>query len=157
MRHRPRRGPFEVTWDPRKARKNLRGHKVSFEEGVTVWFDPLARVRQDAVHADRYVITGVSSWRRVLVSVFAEVTETGARIISSWKATRSERRSYEEGEFGEACRRRRRSNPFLARIMRYGLWVHPQTNRAHNRNPLAARVAREGLLLRPHFRKSRAH
>jgi uncharacterized DUF497 family protein len=29
-------------WDPEKAKKNLRKHRVSFEEAATVFLDPLA-------------------------------------------------------------------------------------------------------------------
>jgi hypothetical protein len=39
-------------WDPEKAEANLRKHGVSFEEGVTVFLDPLAVTYQDPDHSD---------------------------------------------------------------------------------------------------------
>lgn len=34
-------------WDPHKAEANLSKHEVSFEEAVTVFADPLARIFPD--------------------------------------------------------------------------------------------------------------
>ena len=38
-------------WDPRKARVNLSKHSVSFEEAVTVFTDPFARIFDDPDHS----------------------------------------------------------------------------------------------------------
>jgi len=35
-------GPLAFEWDPRKAALNLAKHKVSFDEAVTAFGDPLA-------------------------------------------------------------------------------------------------------------------
>jgi uncharacterized DUF497 family protein len=35
---------IEFEWDDRKARANLRKHKVSFEKACPVFFDPFIRV-----------------------------------------------------------------------------------------------------------------
>jgi uncharacterized DUF497 family protein len=83
------------TWDPRKAASNSKKHGVSFEEAVTVFADPLARIAEDAVHVERALIIGQSTAQRVLVSVFVELGEDETRIISARKASRSERRFYE--------------------------------------------------------------
>jgi uncharacterized DUF497 family protein len=86
------------TWDPRKAAANVRKHGVTFEEAVTVFADPLALLVTDAVEADREILIGESVVRRVLVTVFIEIGAEEARIVSARRATKSERRRYEEGQ-----------------------------------------------------------
>jgi uncharacterized DUF497 family protein len=87
-------------WDPRKAALNRAKHKVSFEEAVTVFGDPLGRIADDPRHSEggeRYVLLGQSRRHRVLAVMFTERGEV-IRLISARKATRRERRSYEEKE-----------------------------------------------------------
>ena len=84
-------------WDPRKAANNRRKHEVSFEEAITCFADPLALVLEDRAHANRFVLIGASDASRVIFTVYAEVGEEGIRIISARRATRRERRRYEEG------------------------------------------------------------
>jgi hypothetical protein len=38
-------------WDPEKARGNLKKHRVSFEEAVTVFYDPLSATFDDPDHS----------------------------------------------------------------------------------------------------------
>jgi uncharacterized DUF497 family protein len=85
------------TWDPRKARSNAHKHGVSFEEAVTVFADPLALIVEDEELPDRAAIIGLSRCERVLVTVFVERSEDETRIISARRASRHERRRYEEG------------------------------------------------------------
>jgi uncharacterized protein len=92
-----RSGPvFE--WDSGKARTNVSKHRVSFEEAVTTFGDPLALVIDDPSHSEteeRFVLLGQSARRRLLVVMFTERDDT-VRLISARKATRRERRDYEE-------------------------------------------------------------
>jgi uncharacterized DUF497 family protein len=86
-------------WDENKARQNLKKHGVSFEEASTVFGDPLSSTIPDPLHSDeedRFVILGESHCRRLLVVVFAERGDH-IRIISARRASRRERREYEEG------------------------------------------------------------
>lgn len=88
-------------WDEEKSKVNIRKHKVSFEEAKTAFDDPFLMMFPDPDHSEseqRYINIGHSSKRRVLVVVH---TERGAniRIISCRKATASERRDYEKGNF----------------------------------------------------------
>jgi uncharacterized protein len=76
---------------------------VSFEEAVTVFTDPLAIIVEDANHPERAIILGLSLAARVLVTVYCEVShenesEDEIRLISARRATKHERRRYEEGE-----------------------------------------------------------
>jgi uncharacterized DUF497 family protein len=89
---------LQFTWDPTKARSNLKKHGVSFEEAVTVFADPLALFVEETVHPERTVLIGQSNRGRILFTVFFELEEDVIRIISSRRATAHERRRYEEGE-----------------------------------------------------------
>lgn len=89
-------------WDTHKARKNLKKHRVSFEEAKTVFYDPLLLTYRDDWHSEneeRYISIGYSSHQRTLLVVHTE-QETGQeiliRIISSRRATARERKTYEE-------------------------------------------------------------
>ena len=86
------------TWDPSKARSNVRKHAVSFEEAVTCFADPHALIVDDLVHPERAILMGASSKERILLTVFIEKSEDETRVISARLATRPERRRYEEGE-----------------------------------------------------------
>ena len=89
---------MEFEWDPRKAAANLAKHKVSFEEAATVFGDPFGRIVADPRHSsveDRSVLLGISKERRWLAVMYTERAEA-VRIISARRATRPERRDYEE-------------------------------------------------------------
>lgn len=89
---------YEFEWDPKKAAGNFRKHDVSFEEATTVFGDPLALLMDDPDHSQaeqRYVLLGVSNQGRLLVVAFAE-RPPRTRLISARRATRRERRRYEE-------------------------------------------------------------
>ena len=88
----------EFEWDGAKADANIRKHGVAFEEALTVFADPLARIFDDPDHSDeepRELIIGHSARRRVLIVSFAEQGSL-TRIISARKATKRERHDYEE-------------------------------------------------------------
>ena len=89
---------MRFVWDPNKAASNARKHGVSFTEAATVFTDPLALIVADVGHPERALITGESFVGRLLVVVFAEVSEDEVRIISARRATAHERRRYEHGE-----------------------------------------------------------
>ena len=84
--------------DKKKARQNLKSHKVSFEEASTVFGDTLSRTIDDPIHSeieDRYVIIGRSMRGRLLVVVHT-IRGDNIRIISARVATPRERKEYEE-------------------------------------------------------------
>lgn len=70
-------------WDPAKAAWNRRKHGVSFEEAATTFEDELARLFPDLRHEERFVLIGLSSRRRLLVTVHAELDGDRIRIISA--------------------------------------------------------------------------
>lgn len=92
------RTAYVFDWNPEKARSNLRRHEVSFEEASTVFGDPLALLMSDPDHSqneERYLLLGVTIRRRLVVVAFAERPPL-TRLISARRATRTERREYEE-------------------------------------------------------------
>ena len=85
-------------WDSRRAASNLRRHGVAFGEATSVFSDPLARIFDDEDHAieeQREIIIGHSTRDRLLLVSFTQRGDT-IRIISARKATRNERKDYEE-------------------------------------------------------------
>ena len=90
--------PVEFEWDPKKAAKNLRKHRVSFNEAATVLGDPLGTTVLDPDHSlaeDRYITIGMSSRRRLVMVGHTERGER-IRIVSARELTRAEREVYEE-------------------------------------------------------------
>jgi uncharacterized protein len=87
-------------WDARKARENLRKHGVDFTLAMRIFADPhiLTEIDETERGELRYWSIGEVSGR-VLVVVHTTVEEEDVeiiRIVSARKATRSERRDYEE-------------------------------------------------------------
>jgi len=91
---------IKFEWDKRKARQNLRKHRVDFAEASTVFGDTLSITIPDPDHSEdeeRCVTIGLSNRQRLLVVIHTEDEET-IRIISARPADRLERRNYEEGD-----------------------------------------------------------
>ena len=64
---------LEFEWDPKKAVANLGKHGVSFEEAITVFADPLARIFNDDKHSSeerREIIVGHSAERNLVLVSF---------------------------------------------------------------------------------------
>ena len=87
-------------WDEAKARASRRKHGVSFEEARTVFFDEDALLRPDEEHSDeedRFVLLGLSGTLRLLLVCHCyREGDSVIRIISARKASRSERRQYDD-------------------------------------------------------------
>jgi hypothetical protein len=87
-------------WDPTKSAANKRKHGVAFEEAESVFADEQALLIDDPEHSDaedRFVLLGLSATLRVLVVVHCyRAGDAVIRIISARKATKPERRRYNE-------------------------------------------------------------
>ena len=84
-------------WDREKAKKNIKKHKVSFDEAVTVFYDPLSATFDDPDHSGdelRFITIGYSSHSRLLVVSHTERRKT-IRIISARMANTQERKRHE--------------------------------------------------------------
>lgn len=85
-------------WDSAKAAANLRKHGVSFDEAVTVFFDPLAASFPDPDHSVgefREITVGFSAASRLLVVCHTDRVGITVRLISARPATRAERKRHE--------------------------------------------------------------
>jgi uncharacterized DUF497 family protein len=89
---------LQFEWDTKKAETNLAKHGVSFEEAITVFADPLARIFDDPEHSQserREIIIGHSVQQRLILVSFIGIDEK-VRLLSAREATRRERKDYEE-------------------------------------------------------------
>ena len=87
----------EFEWDDEKAESNLEKHGVGFEDGATIFNDPLIATIQDPDHSaneERYVSIGISVLGDLLVVVHTERGER-IRLVSCRKANNAERKAYE--------------------------------------------------------------
>ena len=85
-------------WEPDKAKENLRKHRVSFDEAMTSFRDPLGHLVEDprrSIGEQQYALLGISGRGRLLAVMFTERGERG-RLISARRATNPERIDYEE-------------------------------------------------------------
>jgi uncharacterized DUF497 family protein len=94
---------YDFQWDPAKALHNARKHDVTFDQAATVFLDPLALTVYDDANSDkeeRWFTLGVdASGRLVAVAhtyAITAPTNVRIRIIPARKATKRERRAYED-------------------------------------------------------------
>ena len=89
---------LEFEWDPKKNKKNIKKHKVSFEEAESVFYDEYALRFFDPDHSedeDRFILLGISfKLRAVVVCHCFRQEETVIRIISARKADKDEEHEY---------------------------------------------------------------
>ena len=88
---------MQFEWDREKAKKNDKKHKMSFDEAMTVFYDPLSATFDDPDHSadeQRLITVGYSSRRRLLVVSHTERGKS-VRIISARLATTQERKRHE--------------------------------------------------------------
>lgn len=87
-------------WDEEKNKTNVKKHKVSFDEAVTVFYDENAIVFDDPDHSDdenRFLIIGVSMTEKLLiVSHCYRDSDNAIRIISARHAVKKEKAYYNE-------------------------------------------------------------
>ena len=84
-------------WDASKAKLNCIKHGVRFDEAISVFRDPLAKLFDDPDHSDteqRTILVGHSA-NRLLVVSFTE-RRGRIRLISARRATPREREDYEQ-------------------------------------------------------------
>ncbi len=89
---------MDFEWDPEKAALNRKKHRVSFDEAVTVFYDPLSATFDDADHSigeQRLITVGFSSQGRLLVVSHTERGDA-LRIISARRTTAHERKKHEK-------------------------------------------------------------
>lgn len=90
-------------WDEKKNKANKTKHKISFEDALYVFTDPLALCRNDILETERrQQIIGQINGVLIILAVYTireSEQEEIIRIISARKATVAERGLYEKGEW----------------------------------------------------------
>jgi len=89
---------FAFEFNPAKAANNLKKHRVSFAEAMTVFDDPFVQTFPDDLHSedeDRSITIGLSSRQRLLFVSHLE-SDDRIRLIGARPADNAEREAYEE-------------------------------------------------------------
>lgn len=91
-------------WDENKNTSNKQKHGISFETAQFVFFDPLSVSHLDTYpHEERWHTIGkIGNVHVLVVHSFSDENnnkEQAGRIISARKATKQERKIYEEKDF----------------------------------------------------------
>lgn len=90
---------MEFEWDLAKAASNLRKHGVGFEQASSVFGDPLAVTFRNPDHSVgelRFLTFGTTRTGELLV-ISHTTRNKRTRLINARRATRAERKIYEEG------------------------------------------------------------
>lgn len=85
-------------WNGRKAQLNKRRHGITFEEASTIFGDALSLTIPDPAHSigeERFITIGTSIKGRLIVVVHTDRYDI-IRIISARKATKNEKKQYEQ-------------------------------------------------------------
>lgn len=88
---------MDFEWDETKAESNFRKHGIDFEEAALVFFDPyrIETLDERPDHEEDRFRTVCMAAGRLLFVVYTE-REGRLRIISARRATRNEKRTYED-------------------------------------------------------------
>lgn len=87
---------ISFVWSQTKAQENLRKHGVAFEQAAEAFFDPFLRVVDASSDDEAHdAIIGMDERWNLLFVVHIAFEDESVRLISARKATRNERRMYE--------------------------------------------------------------
>lgn len=87
---------ISFVWSQTKAQENLTKHGVAFDQAAEAFFDPFLRgVDASSDDEARDAIIGMYERWNLLFVVHIVFEEESVRLISARKATRNERRLYE--------------------------------------------------------------
>jgi len=90
---------MKFEWDENKAKSNVVKHGITFSVAVTIFADPYLLFTEDSQHSqqeEREWAIGVAENGLLIVVVFT-IREEKIRIISARKASKTERKQYEQG------------------------------------------------------------
>lgn len=86
---------ISFVWDRTKAETNSEKHGVAFSRAAQAFFDPFLVVVDASTDEARDAVIGMDEYWNLLFVVHVAFEDDRIRIISARKATRNERRSYE--------------------------------------------------------------
>lgn len=88
---------MQYEWDDQKARSNFRKHQIYFADAVSVFSDDFSlNIMEKHPDEERFIIMGMDVFGRILVVVYTWRRENTIRLISARKATKFERKQYEQ-------------------------------------------------------------
>lgn len=89
---------MDITWDPKKAEINFKKHGIRFSDAEMALYDSFAMTLEEHIvsNEQRYVTIGTDAVGRIIAVAYLYRSDT-IRLISARKATRRERKQYEEG------------------------------------------------------------
>ncbi len=88
---------MEYEWDENKAKYNYKKHGIYFADAVSIFSDNFAiNIFEEHPKEERFIIIGMDAFSRVLVVVYTWKADNLIRLISARKATKSERKQYEQ-------------------------------------------------------------
>ncbi len=99
----PNKIQYNFEWSPTKAKKNLKKHKVSFEEAAEVFLDPFHFSIPDDEQPDtdeRWITLGHTKSQKLHLVIHTYISyddnQITIRLISAREATKHELKQYEE-------------------------------------------------------------
>lgn len=86
---------MHYTWDETKAARNLRLHKITFNDAVEIFEGATLEKLDDRFHynEERWYAIGLVHGRPVTV-IYTDIDDHNRRIISAWKAEKHEQAAY---------------------------------------------------------------
>jgi uncharacterized DUF497 family protein len=86
---------MSYTWDPKKNRRNLTRHGVTFEDAVRIFEGPTLEKVDDRYEYGEIRLYAIGIVNGIEITViYTDVSSTERRIISAWRAERHEREAY---------------------------------------------------------------
>ena len=86
---------MKYAWDPRKNRKNLLVHGISFDDAIRIFEGPTLERIDDRFEYGEVRIYAIGVVNGIeITAIYTEVSGTECRIISAWRAERHEREAY---------------------------------------------------------------
>ena len=87
---------MHIEWDPTKAAANFRKHGIRFSDLETAFYDDYGLSMPDPYSSeDRFLLVGTDAVGRIVTVSYTWRVDC-VRVISARRATRSERKLYEE-------------------------------------------------------------
>ena len=88
---------ISFVWNQTKAEDNLRNHGIAFTQAAEVFFDPFLHVVDASSDEEaRDAVIGMDERWNLLFVVHIAFEHDSVRLISARRATRNERRQYED-------------------------------------------------------------
>lgn len=86
---------MRYTWKPEKRRRNLKDHRIAFEDAVRIFEGPTVEQVDDRFDYGELRVYAIGLVNGVEMTViYTDIDDDERRIISAWRAEPHERRTY---------------------------------------------------------------